>query len=420
MKNSPISFRVLFPSLVVFLLLLISSCSNNYNLQLLVSEEDVPVMEKIADEINTHSDFNISVVSEDSLTEVGSIEKLMANQCDLITVDNTLDYHGSKKSIRTVIPFFHEVLVVASRHELSHKDIDSLMKSDQYMVLTKEVDELDFFKRLIPNFTGDTAINYRLENHYDLQTDFANYDLLLFFSALENYELGRLLFDKEAYLYSLDEKESIGEGSFIEGFCQSYKKTTPYILSRFAFGVGLDKPTYTLAVHELLITTSDLANKVVYDLIGTIHQHHVVPIFESSNSYTFEVNHQDINLSFPFHYGTVDYINRDKPSFIERYSEFMGFVLSVFIVSAGLVASFRSRVNQRKKDRMDIYYHELLEIKERVKEVSTPELRSKLNDMQKVVFDLLIKEKLSANNEFVIFMMLWDELHHELVNRNGV
>ena len=28
-------------------------------------------------------------------------------------------------------------------------------------------------------------------------------------------------------------------------------------------------------------------------------------------------------------------------------------------------------------------------------------------DMQKVVFDLLIREKLSANNEFVIFMMLW-------------
>ncbi len=407
----------LFVNFCCLSLLLLTSCMTDYNLKLLVSEEDVPVMTKIAEEINIHSDFNIAVVSKDSLTEVASIQGLLAGESDLTTVDNTLDYHASKKNIRTAIPFFHEVLVVASRRQMSQNELDSLIRNGSYMVLTKEVDELDFFRRLIPNFTGDTAINYRLENHYNLMEDFANNEVLLFFSALENYELGQLLFQKEAYLYSLDRNETIGQGSFIEGFCQSYKKTTPYILSRFAFGVGLDKPTYTLAVHELLITTTDLPSKVVYDLIGTIHQHHIVPIFESSNSYTFEVNHQDINLSFPFHDGTIDYVNRDKPTFVERYSEFMGFILSVFIVMAGLFASLKATVNQKKKDRMDIYYHQLLEIKERVKDIPTVELRTKLNDMQKIVFDLLIKEKLSANNEFTIFMMLWDEIHHEMVTR---
>ena len=386
---------------------------------MLVSKDDEIVMRKIADNISVHSGFDINVTSKDSLTEVSAIQSLLDREYDITTVDNTLDYNGSKKELKTVVPFFHQVLVVASRHKLSQHKIDSLIHSGSYMILTKEVDELAFFKRMIPNFTGDSVINYRLEPHYDLKNDFQKYDLLMFFSALENYELGSLLFDKEAYIYSLDHEETYGKGSFIEGFCQAYKKTTPYIVSRYAFGITLDKPIYTLAVHELLMTTTKVSNKVIFDLIETIHQHHIVPLFESSNSYTFEVNHQDINLSFPFHDGTIDYLERDKPSFIERYSEFMGFILSAFIVLFGLFASFKANVNQRKKDRIDLYYQQLLDLKDRMDEISAEDLGDNLRRMQKIVFDLLIKEKLSANNEFVIFMMLWDELHHELMKRQS-
>ena len=399
------------------LLLPLLSCNHNYKLNLLVSEEDKAVMRDIAKGINDHSRFEIEVISKDSLTEVSAIQSLKEGEYDITTVDNTLDYHESKKGLRTIIPFFHEVLVVASRFQLTQSQIDSLIHSGDYMVLTKEEDELSFFRQMIPHFTGDSKLNYRLEPHYDLENDLKNHDLILFFSALENQELGQLIFNEKAHIYSLDHEETYGKGSFIEGFCQAYKKTTPYIISRYAFGITLEKPVFSLAVHELLMATTDVPNKVVYDLIETIHQHHIVPIFESSNSYTFEVNHQDINLSFPFHSGTIDYMERDQPTFVERYAEFMGFILSVFIVVFGLSASIRANINQRKKDRMDLYYKKLLHIKGRLSETSTVELNDVLTQMQMIVFDLLIREKLSANNEFVIWMMLWDELHHELMRR---
>ena len=67
-------------------------------------------------------------------------------------------------------------------------------------------------------------------------------------------------------------------------------------------------------------------------------------------------------------------------------------------------------MKQRKKDRMDEYYKDLLEIKETVSEADPKEMRLKLRALQKTVFQLLIDEKLSANNEFLIFMMLWNEL----------
>ncbi len=411
------SFRLF---VIIISTLALSSCNKNYRLKLMVPNEDVQAMKEIASEISTHSRFEILVESQDSLTEVKAIDQLMKAQFDITTVDNTLDYKKSKKDIRTVIPFFHEVLVVLSKDKLKQIEIDSLIRNGNYLILSKEEDELDFYRRMIPNFTGDSTINYQLENHFNLEEDLENNKLILFFSAQENYELGKLLFNEKAFLYSLDHKETIGKGSFIEGFCESYKKTTPYILSRFAFGITLDEPIFTLAVHELLVASTDLPKKVVYDLIETIHHHHIIPIFESSNSYTFAVNHQDINLSFPFHSGTINYLNRDQPTFVERYAEVMGFILSAFILLIGLIASLRATVNQRKKDRMDEYYHELLVIKENIQTISDADLRKKLTDMQKVVFDLLIREKLSANNEFVIFMMLWDELHQELINPDEI
>ena len=407
-------------TLTLFALLLLSGCYSHYDLVMMVPIEDEPAMREIVDDINSHSHFEIQLITRDSVTEVMAIDQLLNREFDITPVDNTLDYHGSKKNIKTVLPFFHEVLVLLSKERRTQAEVDSLIHAGDYTILSKEIDELDFYKRLIPNFTGDSTLNYRLENHFDLKADLEEASLVMFFSARENLELGRLLFDGEAYIHSLDHVEDMGRGSFIEGFCRDYKKTTPYMLSRYAFGISLEKPIFTMAVHELLVAHSETQAKVIYDLIQTIHHHHIVPIFESSNNHTFEVNHQDINLSFPFHRGTTDYLNRDEPSFVERYADVMGFILSAFILLAGLIASLRAHIHQRKKDRMDEYYRDLLHLKENFDSIENVELRRKLTDMQKVVFDLLIREKLSANNEFVIFMMLWDELHQELLDDGSV
>ena len=408
--------RSKFKCLLTFIgcLLLFSSCRNHQKLTLLVPDEDVSQMEKIVGEINSHSDFNISIVTKDSLTEVIAIDAILNNEFDITPVDNTLDYQQSKKHIRTIIPLFHEVLVVLSRHKLTQKAIDSLLRAENYLILTKEVEELDIYNKMIPRYSKGTSINYRIEDHFNLEKDLQDQELLLFFSDKDNLELGQLLFEKKAYIYSLDTSDLKGKGSFIEGFCDDYKKTTPFILSRSAFGIVLDEPIYTISVHELLVTSKEMPNDIIYDLIETIHGHHIIPIFESSNNYSFEVNHQDINLSFPFHSGTINYMDREKPKFIERYAEVMGFVLSAFVLLVGLGATLKASFNRKKKDRMDEYYKDLLNIKTNLMTFNPDDIRKQLNDLQKKVFVLLIDEKLSANNEFLIFMMLWQELSQHL------
>ena len=114
----------------------------------MVPIEDEAAMRRIATEINSHSRFEIEILSKDSLTEVSAIDMLLNEEFDITTVDNTLDYPKSKKELRTVIPFFHEVLVVLSKHQLKQYEIDSLIRNGDYMILSKEVDELDFYKRM--------------------------------------------------------------------------------------------------------------------------------------------------------------------------------------------------------------------------------------------------------------------------------
>jgi hypothetical protein len=383
-------------------------------MRLLVPDEDASSMRKIADEINEHSRFVISVVSMDSLTEVEAIDVVLNDQFDITTVDNTIDYTKPKNDVRTIIPFFHEVMVVLSQHKFDQKQIDSLLKKGDYLVLAKEEEELNIYKEMIPKYTKSTSLNYKIEDHYEIENDLKIHTLLIFFSDRKNKELGEILYDEKAYIYSLDKPDSRGEGSFLEGFCRDYKKTTPYLLPRHAFGIVLEEPVYTMAVHELLVARADMSKSVVYDLMETFHHHHIVPIFESYNNYTFEANQQDINLTFPFHMGTIDYMNREKPKFVERYADVMGFILSACVLLVGLIATLKATVNQRKKDRMDEYYKELILLKEEAESMRKATVKAKLRELQKKVFGLLIDEKLSANNEFVIFMMLWEELDSKL------
>ena len=112
-------------------------------MKLMVPNEDVTVMTEIMNDINTHSRFEIQVISQDSLTEVKAIDQLLGKQFDITTVDNTLDYKKSKREIRTIIPFFHEVLVVISKYKLQQREIDSLIRNGHYLILSKEEDELD-------------------------------------------------------------------------------------------------------------------------------------------------------------------------------------------------------------------------------------------------------------------------------------
>ena len=81
----------------------------------------------------------------------------------------------------------------------------------------------------------------------------------------------------------------------------------------------------------------------------------------------------------------------------------------------GLISFSKSRI-QRKKDRVDVFYKELMDIKnESINSVDEVKMRiEQIKRSQNKAFDMLINEELSANESFRIYMELSKETITEL------
>ena len=74
-----------------------------------------------------------------------------------------------------------------------------------------------------------------------------------------------------------------------------------------------------------------------------------------------------------------------------------------------------------KKDRIDVFYAKVIEIKQRIPKLrSSREVRENILELQKEqdkAFELLINEKLLANESFRIYMELNKEIIQSLITR---
>jgi hypothetical protein len=114
-------------------------------------------------------------------------------------------------------------------------------------------------------------------------------------------------------------------------------------------------------------------------------------------------------LNFKVHQGALDYINRDSPDVFERYAELWTLVITLLLATlSGVVAFVRWR-KQAKKDRIDLYYQELLVIRDRIPVSSADERAKMLVSVKQIearAYQQLINEQLLANESFSIFLMM--------------
>ena len=121
-------------------------------------------------------------------------------------------------------------------------------------------------------------------------------------------------------------------------------------------------------------------------------------------------------LSIPLHPGARSYFDRDEPTFLERYAEVMALGLSLLIavISAGF--AFARWTARRQKNRIDVYYRELLQIRKdyRAATRGPEEARSAVDALEEKAFDQLIDERLAADESFRIFETLVSETRLEI------
>ena len=221
-------------------------------------------------------------------------------------------------------------------------------------------------------------------------------------------------------LYSLDGLDNYGKGSIVDAIALRFPQLRPFIIPQTSYREITDKPIVTLESDALLVVRSDLRENFVYDLTKTIYREK--QDFTNLSPLIFrglDENFDRTILSFPLHEGARVFLDRDEPGFLERYAELVGVMFSIALALVSGIISLSKWQRQKKKDRVDIFYKDLMEIKNH--KISSAEegiaMIQEIQHSQNKAFDMLIKEELEANESFRIYMELSKETIHDLRGR---
>jgi len=175
----------------------------------------------------------------------------------------------------------------------------------------------------------------------------------------------------------------------------------------------------TLAVDKMLVARRDVPATVIYDLIGEILR--LQPALAASNPLLFHALDDDFDSTdstFILHPGSLAYTRRDEPSVYERYSGIAEVAVTMFFaLLSGVFAGVRI-YNIRRKNRIDKFYSAAIALRQTIHE-STPmderrDAISRLRALQTEAFEMLVDEKLAADESFRIFITLSNDIIKEL------
>ncbi|MEM8896418.1 MAG: TAXI family TRAP transporter solute-binding subunit, partial [Bacteroidota bacterium] len=223
-------------------------------------------------------------------------------------------------------------------------------------------------------------------------------------------------------LFSFDNVEQFGRGSLAVAISLKFPQMKPFIIPQRTYGSLTEEAVVTIATDAVLITRGDLDDDVIYNITKAIFQHK--ERFTSISPLIYldlKENFDRTRLNFPLHNGARIYLDRDEPTIFERYAELIGVIFSILVtlVSSGLYLSKWQA--QRKKDRVDIFYQDIMDIKNELSGLSSTgqvaQRIKKLKDSQNKAFKMLIDEELRADESFRIYMELSKETIQELTAR---
>ncbi|MEL7072300.1 MAG: TAXI family TRAP transporter solute-binding subunit [Cyanobacteria bacterium J06581_3] len=175
-----------------------------------------------------------------------------------------------------------------------------------------------------------------------------------------------------------------------------------------------------IAVSALLIASEKTDPEIVKTVTSVLYEHRNELISLTPRAASIQSPEISQNLGFPLHQGARDYYAQDNPSFVVKYAEAMGFLLSLSFLTVSSFWQFRQWLIGRQKNRADDYNLEILALIEQLEQAKTlpqlQDLRKQLfSILRQVVIDLDV-DKISPES-FQSFTFPWEvamsTLHHQ-------
>jgi TRAP-type uncharacterized transport system substrate-binding protein len=387
------------------ILIVLSSCHQSKKIKIATSLKGSRA-EKVGLEIAGYLNNNgweVEIVSGGDYYGSKNITALQEDLVDFAFVSNDVAFSKNTKSIQTVMPVYPDLSYIFYRNNQEPKNLAELIENNS--ILMSDDDE-KFFLKLFEYYGLNTKklninkLNFGHSIEEVLQEiNNGQSNVICVFAAIQNPHVKELI-ENGWEIFSLGDINFSNRGSSVEGFCMNYPRTEPFIIPRNFFGQKPTYPIYTVSLNELIVTRSDMDETLIYDFVKDIYGgKHYLSQKEILCTHIKEDFDRDA-LNFPLHQGTIDFLERDQPSFFERYAEAFGVIFSILIVLYGGLTSLR----KIRKERIDKYY----------KKVMVCESVSELEELSNDAVKQLQNEKLTADESFTIFLNLVEKRRHEL------
>ncbi len=289
---------------------------------------------------------------------VNVISSLLNGTADFGIVDN---YYESQKDIRTIIPLFNQVLHLLVRDEamVSDNSVRGLLTNRKVYAGEKHSSTRKFVEDLMTDYNIE-----REAVHFVDVLDLFKADVIFSFTdLLTPDELKDLV---EYKFYSFDDVADLHNGSLVEGICTRHPEFEPFIINRELYGDFTSSAVVTLSFQSVLAARADVPEETVYEILEAIEKDKSMISSINPLLYNFTTDFDNLHLTFQLHPGSLQYLHRLEPVFIQKYADVFGVIISITVAAASFFYSFQQWKNARKKNKIDVFYGKLMSIRNKI------------------------------------------------------
>lgn len=165
----------------------------------------------------------------------------------------------------------------------------------------------------------------------------------------------------------------------------------------------------TFSTTVLLVGNNHLGETACYELAKTIFENRLELLSRERMYVAINENFDKSSLLLPLHEGTRSYLSRDQPTFLERYADTVALLITLIAVIYGAGQAIKRRILQKRKDHLDTYFLEFLQIMESRSNNSTTQ-RQLLTDLHHKAILQMTKEKMDKDDFHILSRLIQQEL----------
>jgi TRAP-type uncharacterized transport system substrate-binding protein len=367
---------------------------------------DSEIVQDIVDLLGDSAEVAIRL-SDSSQPDEAALDALTAGEADIALVSNNMPF---RTGVSTVLPLYPTVLHIGHFGEREFESGIELFRGARIFAGPEGSASRMMFER----FTSRSGLA-PADFAYVEDTD-ERPEVFVVFAPISP---DRLAMYPDIRLVSSGSPEDIGTGSSIDAATLMNPQLRPFVIPVGTYGEATPTPILTIAVDMMLVARSDLSASVVYDLVRELNR--LRPALASQRPGLFQRLSDDFNTgnsTFILHPGLVAYLDRNEPSIYERYSGVAEVAVTVIVALFSAIFAAVRIYHMRRKNRIDAFYTDVIAIRSSLGDSSSDAERAaaveKIKALQNKAFEMLVDEKLSADDSFRIFISLSNDALRDL------